>query len=179
VERIVAFRYRGRYPVIGLGALRDLTARLRRYSRLPAAKALVRELEQAAEREQRGQPAHIVDTFSRLSRVTMMRNTELEELVAQWREQSITELSALRRDVLEAIDDRGLRDRVEERFRAARFPFRHDRLIPRITVSGTVPGVSLDPGFRNPREWSLEAKRQLIDGGYELTERELLAHGLS
>jgi predicted acylesterase/phospholipase RssA len=179
VQQIVAFRYQGRYPVIGLGALRDIAARLRRYSRLPAARALMRELEEAAEREARGQPAHIVDTFSRLSRVTMIRNTELEELVAQWREQSIRALSSLRHDVLDlAEDDPALRRRIDERFGRAEFPFRHDRLIERITVAGTVPGISLDPGFRNPREWTVEAKRALIDGGYEMTDRELSAHGV-
>jgi hypothetical protein len=178
VSRIVAFRYQGRYPVIGLGNLTKLASRLRRYSRLPAARAIVRELEEAEEREARGQPAHIVDIFSRLSRVTMIRNTELEELVARWREDSVTELSTLRSDVLALVSDEHLAARIRERFDAARFPFRHDRVVPRITVAGSVRGVSLDPGFRNPAEWTLDAKRELIDGGYALTDRELSVAGV-
>src|SRR5207253_10380825 len=88
VGQIVAFRYRAKYPAVGLGPIKHLARRLRRYSRLPAARALIAELEEAASREERGLPAHALDTFSRLSRVAIMRNTELEELVAQWREQS-------------------------------------------------------------------------------------------
>jgi predicted acylesterase/phospholipase RssA len=177
VQLIVAFRYEGRYPIIGLGPLRDLARKLRRYARLPAARALLRELEEATEREERGQPAHIVDTFSRLSRVTMIRNTELEELVAQWRERSVSELRALRADVRElASADPELAERIDRRFAEASFPFEHDRVVPRITVAGGAGGVSLDPGFRNPRPWREEAKRELIETGYELTEKALLAN---
>ena len=179
VARIVGFRYQGRYPTVGLGPLRHLAARLRRYTRVPAARALVRELEQAAEREARGHPAHIVDTFSRLSRVAILRNTELEEIVADWREQSMRELSELRADVISAAAEQGgpeLAATIDERFAEARFPFRHDRLIPRITVAGTVGETSLEPGFRNPKPWTLEAKKELIRHGYTLTDEQLRVH---
>src|SRR5438067_3604965 len=89
VELIVGFRYEPRYPILGEGMLSAVTQRLRRYARLPAARALHAELEAAIERERRGQPAHIVDTFSRLARVAIIRNTVLEEMVAGWREQSV------------------------------------------------------------------------------------------
>jgi len=65
---------------------------------------------------------------------------------------------------------------VEERFAAARFPFRHDRLVPRITVHAAVGEVSLDPGFRNQKEWTEEVKRTLIRRGYELADHELARH---
>jgi hypothetical protein len=136
------------------------------------------ELEAAAQRERRGQPAHIVDTFSRLARVAIIRNTALEEMMAGWREQSVAELGALRRDVvswLEAVGHAQLAHQVDQRFREARFPFQHDRVIERITVSGTAGRVSLDPGFRRPRPWTRDAKRELIERGYRLTDERLRA----
>jgi predicted acylesterase/phospholipase RssA len=183
VELIVAYKYEGQYPIIGLGAqLRRLASRLRRYSRLPPVRALMRELEGAAEREERGQPAHIVDTFSRLSRVTMIRNTEVEELVARWRDDSVQELARLRTELLELAAREGgpeLAEEVEQSFGRARFPFRHDRHIPRITVSGTVGDVSLEPGFRNPRPWTVESKQVLIDAGFDALDEELRRQGHS
>jgi predicted acylesterase/phospholipase RssA len=181
VGLIVGFRYEARYPDVGLGTLRDLARRFGRYSRLPAARHVVAELRDAAEREERGQPAHIVDTFSRLTRVAIMRNTALEELVADWRDGSVEELRTLRADVARLVEASGLPSdereelaaEIEARFDAARFPFRHDRHVPRITVAGAVAEVSLEPGFRNPRPWTAEEKRHLIENGYALTDREL------
>jgi predicted acylesterase/phospholipase RssA len=79
VELIVGFRYVPRYPVLSAAPLRTALTRLRRYSKLPPARALIDELEEAVEREERGLPAHIADIFSRLGRVSVIRNTELEE----------------------------------------------------------------------------------------------------
>ena len=178
VELIVGFRYLPRYPVLGAGMLRSAAKRLRRYSKLPAARRLVAELDEAVAREERGQPAHIADIFSRLSRVSIIRNTELEEVVAEWRDRSVQELRALQHDVLELVADRPeLASKVEARFGEARFPFRHDRVIPRITVVGEANGASLDPGFRNPKPWTTEQKRELIALGRAATDRELRAHG--
>src|SRR6266511_3967255 len=67
---------------------------------------------------------------------------------------------------------RRLRERLE-RFETARFPFRHYRAIPRITVRGSVEEVSLEPGFRDQRPWTVEAKRELIERGYALADAEL------
>lgn len=186
IEQIVGFRYEPRYPLLGAGVLAGIAERLRRYARLPAARALRAELEAAIEREERGQPAHIVDTFSRLARVAIIRNTALEELVAGWRDDTISELATLRRDVRSLLDGAALpereRDRlaaaIEARFSRARFPFRHDRTIPRITVAGTAGRVSLEPGFRNPKPWTAAAKRELIEDGYRLTHEQLAAHGV-
>ena len=187
VEQIVGFRYEPRYPVLGAGVMSSLAGKLRRYSRLPAARALHAEVEAAIEREKRGQPAHIVDTFSRLSRVSIIRSTALEEIVAGWREQSVEEVASLREDVRRILDEADLEpgererlaDEIDRRFSEARFPFRHDRVIPRITVSGTVGRVSLEPGFRNPRPWTAAAKRELIETGYRLTGEQLRLHGVA
>ena len=182
VELIVGFRYVPRYPVLGAGMLHSVIGRLRRYSRLPAARALIAELEEAVGREERGLPAHIADIFLRLSRVSIIRNTELEERVAEWREQSVRELQALRDDVHALVEVGGsaeLAAAVGERFGRARFPFRHDRVVPRITVVGSADGVSLDPGFRNPKPWTREAKQQLIAFGRDATEAALREHGLA
>ena len=180
VELIVGFRYLPRYPVLGAGALRAAAKRLRRYSKLPAARRLLAELDEAVEREERGLPAHIADIFSRLSRVSIIRNTELEEVVAEWRDRSVEELQSLRHDVLELVaESPELAGRVEARFGEARFPFRHDRVIPRITVVGEANGASLEPGFRNPKPWTVEQKRELIASGRKAADRALRERGLS
>jgi predicted acylesterase/phospholipase RssA len=180
VELIVGFRYVPRYPVIGAGMLRSAAHRLRRYAKLPAARRIVEELDEAIEREERGLPAHIADIFSRLSRVSIIRNTQLEEVVAEWRDRSVTELRSLRDDVLALLAERPeLADAVEARFGEARFPFRHDRVIPRITVVGEANGASLEPGFRNPKPWTLAEKLELIARGREAADRALRAHGYS
>jgi predicted acylesterase/phospholipase RssA len=182
VELIVAFRYVPRYPVLGAGALQAVVARLRRYSRLPAARTLLAELEDAVSREERGLPAHIADIFSRLSRVSIIRNTELEELVADWRDQSVRELQSLRADVCGLVAEQGhpeLSAVVEERFGQSRFPFRHDRAVPRITVVGKPDGLNLDPGFHNPKPWTEETKRALIELGWRSADTALRDHGFA
>ena len=178
VQLIVGFRYVPRYPVLGAGALHAAIARLRRYSRLPAARTLVAELEEAVEREERGLPAHIADIFSRLSRVAIIRNTELEEVVADWRDRSVRELHSLREEVGALVaDDPELAAAVDARFARARFPFRHDRAIPRITVVGSPNGPKLDPGFRNPKPWTVETKRELIALGRDAAAAALREQG--
>jgi predicted acylesterase/phospholipase RssA len=179
VELVAGFRYESSYPIIGAGVLSQVSDRLRRFARLPAARSVHEEIEAAIERERRGQPAHIIDTFSRLSRVAVIRNTALEELAAGWREQSVSELAALRRDVVGRLEREGLSNLAREvngRFGAARFPFRHERLVPRLTVSGTAGELSLEPGFRKPKAWTEDTKRLLIERGYRLTDDRLRAH---
>ncbi len=180
VHLIVGFRYEPRYVVLGVGMLEQLARRLRRYSKLPPARALLAEVEGALERERRGLPGHIADIFSRLARVAIIRNTQLEEVVATWREQSVLELHALRDEVHELVEQAGdaeLAARVAARFEAARFPFAHDRVVPRITASATADDLSLDPGFRNPRPWTLEVKRELQQRGYAAADAALREHG--
>jgi hypothetical protein len=115
-----------------------------------------------------------------------VQNTELEERRADARDDSIRTLARLREDVAQLVAtnvrSRGDRERlaqaVDERFASARFPFRADRLVPRITVSGTAGALSLEAGKRGGNEWPVADKRALIGLGYELTDRELTEHGL-
>lgn len=185
VRQIVAFRYEPRFVELGAGVLATTLARLQRYSRLPVARALVDELREAAEREARGEPAHIVDTFSRLSRVAIIRNTLLEELIASWRDQSVEELRLLRADLGRIVREAALGPRererlqeaIEQRFERARFPFRDDPTITRITVSGSAE-AGLEPGFRRGTSWAAELKRDLIDRGYWLTDAQFREQGV-
>jgi len=162
----------------GLAALRR---RLERFARLPPVKALVAELALAEERASRGEPAHLGDMFARLARVSIMRNTQLEERRAGDRDDEIRELASLREDVVALVRGRDgpLADEVEARFAAARFPFRHDRFVPRITVRASSAGISLDPGFRSARSWPEEDKRRLILRGWALTDAQLREAGLA
>jgi predicted acylesterase/phospholipase RssA len=184
VEAILGFRYLPRYPQFGVAGLVDLRRRLERFRRVPPIRAFIAELGRAEERAAAGEPAHLVDMIVRLMRVSILRNNALEERLATGKDESIRELESLRTDVLmlvrEHVRGAGRRARatkaVEERFAAARFPFRHDRLVPRITVHASVGEVSLDPGFRNQQEWTEEAKRALIARGYDLADRELARH---
>src|SRR5581483_5866964 len=99
--------------------------------------------------------------------------------VADWRDRSVEELRMLREEVLAVVDGRPeLAARVEQCFDQARFPFRHDRAIPRVTVVGAANGLTLDPGFRNPKPWTAEAKRKLIQYGWDGADEALRAHGL-
>jgi predicted acylesterase/phospholipase RssA len=180
VELILAFRYLPRYPKLGAEPLKRLRRRLERVPRVPPVRALLAELREGEERAARGEPAHAVDMLLRLMRTSIVRNSALEEQLADEKDRSIVELESLRADVL-ALVERHLRGRrggqlrgaIEQRFALARFPFRHDRRVPRITVYGSVDGVSLDPGFRTQQDWNVEAKRALIDRGYLLADREL------
>jgi predicted acylesterase/phospholipase RssA len=181
VELILGFRYLPRYPRVGTGALVDLRRRLERFRRVPPVRAFLSELNRAEERAARGEPAHLVDMIVRLMRVSILRNNALEEHFADQKDESIRELESLRQDVLElvaqSVRGSGRRERlvraVDERFAAARFPFRHERLLPRITVHASVGEVSLDPGFRSQKPWTVEAKRALIRRGYDLADAEL------
>ncbi|HEX3806914.1 MAG TPA: patatin-like phospholipase family protein [Gaiellaceae bacterium] len=175
VELIAAFRYLPQYPKLGVGALEPLRRRLRRVGRIAPVRAFLAEIDDAEARAARGEPAHLADTIVRLARVSILRNTRQEERVAALTDQSLRELRSLRHDVLAQIDDPATRAAIAERFASARFPFRHDRLIPRIVVRGNVEGVGLDPGFRTQPRWPDAEKRLLIDRGYELADRELAA----
>jgi predicted acylesterase/phospholipase RssA len=179
VRAIVAFRYVPRYPTIGVGMLERLRLRLERFGRVPPLRAFVAELRAAEERHERGEPGHLAEMILRLARAAIVRNTVLEEQLADEKDQSVRELDRLRRDVDGLLTEEAvrpeLREAVTTRFEAAEFPFRHDRAIPRVMVRGTAEEVSLEPGFREQQPWTKEAKRTLIARGYELADAELVA----
>ena len=175
VELIVAFRYLPQYPKLGVGGLEPLRRRLRRLSRIAFVRVLLEEIDRAEARAERGEPAHLADTIARLARVSILRNMRREERMAEQIDLSLRELRSLRQDVLAEIDDAEKRAVVEKRFSSAQFPFRHDRIVPRIVVRGTVEGAGLEPGIRTQPHWSDAEKRSLIERGYELADRELSA----
>jgi predicted acylesterase/phospholipase RssA len=187
VELIVAFRYLARYAPLDGTPLATIRRRLSRFGRVPPVKALIEELRVAEEREARGEPAHLLDMITRLMRVVVLRNTLLEERAADEKDASIEALASLRADVeallREHVSDAAERERlsrlVAERFAAARFPFRHDRLVPRVTVRAAVGDVSLEPRYRTPQTWTEEDKEALFRRGWELTDAELVAAGLA
>jgi predicted acylesterase/phospholipase RssA len=171
VEQIVAFRYIPSYPRMTAAGLAALRRRLERFGRVPPVRGFVSELRRAEERAERGEPAHLADTIVRLARVSIVRNTELEERYADEKDASIRELAALREDVVRLAGRRGRE--IERRFDAARFPFGGARVVPRIVVRGSSAGISLDPGFRTQRPWTEDDKRRLVVRGYELTDEAL------
>ena len=89
-------------------------------------------------------------------------------------------VDVLRRSLGARVEARGPLDLgalLDGRFADARFPFRHDRLVPRITVLGTVGDVSLEAGRRARTHWPEADKRALLQRGYDLADRELSANG--
>jgi predicted acylesterase/phospholipase RssA len=185
VQTIVAFRYMPKYPQLGAAGLQTLRKRLSRFERVPPIRAFIGELRDAEERDRRGEPAHLGEMIVRLNRAAIMRNMLLEEESADARDSSLREFDALREDVLALVrdhvarSDRGRLTRaVEERFEAAFFPFRRGHAVRRITVRGSVGEVSLEPGFRRQRPWTVDEKRSIVARGYELADRELRAAGV-
>ncbi len=176
VAAIASFRYVPRYPRLGAEPIERLRRRLRRFRAVPPIKAFDLELEQAEERVRRGEPGHLPEMIVRLMRVAISRNTLLEERQADERDSSVRELARLRADVLELVRAEAgdaAAAAVEQRFAASRFPFRHDRELPRVTVRATAGNESLDPGFRTQQPWTERSKRALIERGYRLTDEAL------
>src|SRR5919198_458338 len=174
VETIVAFRYLPRYPRMGAAPIEYLRRRLERFGRVPPIRALVGELREAEARAERGEPAHLVEMIARLMRVSILRNSVLEERIADATDESIRELESLRRDVIALAGRRSkLARAIDERFADAQFPFRHERRVPRITVHASVDEIRLEPGFRTQKPWSEDEKRALIRRGYDLTDAQL------
>ncbi|HEX6700552.1 MAG TPA: patatin-like phospholipase family protein [Gaiellaceae bacterium] len=186
VRQIVAFCYIPQYPTIGTSALVRLRERLSRFGRVPPIRAFIEELREAEARDARGEPGHLAEMILRLTRAAIVRNTVIEERLAAEKDQSIHELARLQRDMRELVTRRvrGRRERarflaeLDDVFGAARFPFRHERAIPRITVRASITDVSLDAGRRDQPEWTEEAKRALIRRGYELADTELAKAGV-
>ena len=187
VETIVSFRYEPRLRGVGGLDYDAIRRKLNRFRHFAPVKALIAEFDRAEERERVGEPAHLVDMIARLSRLAIARNTAIEEIMADDKDQSIRELEALREDIRRIATEhvrtprrrRQLEAEIETRFAAASFPFRHDRLIPRITVSGSVADVSLDPGLRAQKPWTVEDKHALIQRGYDLADAEFRAAGVA
>jgi predicted acylesterase/phospholipase RssA len=184
VQEIVGFRYVSRIPRSSPENLQRLRRRLEPFRAVLPVRALIGEVRAAEERQARGEPPHLADMILRLMRVTVARNTELEARSAAEKDASVRELAALRGGVLDIVrrnaapwKRRAALTAVEERFASARFPFRHDRALPLTIVRGDPADKGLDPSFRAGLEWPVEAKRGLIDLGYEATDQALRGDG--
>jgi predicted acylesterase/phospholipase RssA len=180
VREIVGFRYISRTTHGPRENLSRLRRRLEPFRAVPPVRALIGELRVAEEREERGEPPHLADMMVRLMRVTVARNTELEVRSAHERDASLRALEALREDVVATVRRNALPWRrraavreVETRFADAGFPFRSDRALPVTIVRGDPGELSLDASFRPGLEWPVEAKRALIQRGYEQTDSAL------
>jgi predicted acylesterase/phospholipase RssA len=184
VDLIVSFRYLPSYPRLSAAWLATLRRRLDRFPKIPPVKALIAELKEAEEREIRGEPAHWGDMIVRLMRVAVQQNTLLEERAARDKDEALVQLAALREDVARIVRREGGRRgeriarAVDARFAEAAFPFLGDRLIPRIAVVGSAGDISLETSLRRPRPWTEEAKRALIERGYDLLDEALPARRL-
>jgi len=182
VGTIVAFRYLPTYPRFDVAALARLKRRLRPFSRVPPVRALIAELEEAEARDRRGEPAHYIDMITRLMRLSVLRGTSLEERHADETDQSIHEYERLARDLPALVRSYGgsetLAQEIDRRLADADFPFKRERAIPRITVRAGAEGVALEARIRRGAEWTIDAKRALIERGYELTDAELTAAGI-
>ena len=180
VRAIVGFRYLAQYPAATTDNLVRLRNRLERFRAVPPVRALIGELERAEARQARGEPPHLADMVARLTRVAISRNTTLEERSAAEKDRSVHELRDLRRDVIElAVRNalpgrrRRVRAELERRFAAARFPFRHDRVLPTLLVRAEAGPISLDSSFKAGLEWRDDTKRALILRGHALADEAL------
>jgi hypothetical protein len=115
--------------------------------------------------------------ITRLMRLSVLRGTALEERIADEADQSIRELERLRHDLDALVHEHGgtdeLAQAIDERVAAAAFPFRRERALPRITVRAGAEGAALEASIRRGAEWTEDAKRALIQRGYDLTDAEL------
>ena len=186
VRLIVGFRHVPRYPSPSADQLARIRRRLEPFRAVPPVRALIAELAEAEERHARGEPAHLPEMIVRLMRIAIARNTALEERFAAERDQSLSELAALRRDVATIAGRhappwrrRRARALIDARFTSASFPFAHDRSLPTLIVRGSAGEHNLEPGFRPGLEWPREVKREIIDHGRVLLDAELHAHGIS
>jgi hypothetical protein len=139
-------------------------------------RAIIGELLEAEARQERGEPAHLAEMIVRLMRISIARNTALEERSSAERAASVLEMDALRRDMVEIARRHALPGRrrravaeVEARFTAASFPFRHNRALPTTIVRADAGDHSLDPTFKTGLSWPEETKRAIIERGYRLT----------
>jgi predicted acylesterase/phospholipase RssA len=177
VREIVGFQYVPQPTRVTGENLARLRRRLEPFRAVPPVRALLGEVRAAEERQQRGEPGHLAEMIGRLMRVTVARNTTLEVRAAEAKDASVRELEALRADLVESARrnaapwrrTRAVKE-VEERFAAARFPFRHDRALPLTIVRGSAGELALDASFRAGLEWPEETKRALIDRGRALAD---------
>jgi len=144
------------------------------------ARSVTAELRDAIERQERGEPMHLVDTISRLSHIAIYRNSDLEVQLADERDRSLLALEAVQARMRAAIEAsaRGRRRAellraLDESFAAADFPFSHSRVVPRLVVDLATPDGTRLEITRRPGSWSDGAKLALVEHGRTVTEKAL------
>ena len=179
VNLVVGFRHIPRYQRVAVEPLVRLRRRLQRFRAVPPVRALIAQLDEAEARYSRGEPVHLGDMVIRLMRVTIQRNTALEERLAAERDAACRELEELRIDLVRLAREHarpGRRSRaaraVEERFGRTKLP----RTVPTIVVRGSAGADSLEQGFRESPEWTEHAKRSIIQRGWQAADAELRAY---
>jgi HSP20 family protein len=175
VETIVAFRYLPRYPRMGTAPIEYLRRRLERFGRVPPIRALLGELRDAEARAERGEPAHLVEMIARLMRVSILRNSVLEERIADATDASIRELEALRREIDQAFSEAGLRPPGRRRQHAF-LPGRAARQYPLVNIydDGTNYYVeALAPGIDSEQVEIHAVSRGLTISGEKLGLQEV------
>ena len=111
VQRIVGCRYRASASGFAGRGLNSLHSRISRLARIRVARGVEVELREAIERQERGEPMHLVDTIARLSHIAVYRNSDLEVQLADERDRS-----------LQALHDVRERMRDCDRFLQSRWP---------------------------------------------------------
>jgi predicted acylesterase/phospholipase RssA len=179
VELVVAFRHVPRYAHLGAEPLVRLRSRLQRFRAVPPIRSLIAQLDEAEAREARGEPVHFGDMLIRLMRVSIQRNTALEERLASERDAVCRELESLREDLVQLAREHarpGRRDRaaraVEQRFARSPLP----RSVPQILVRSSGGRDSLELGIRGSSPWTEHAKRALTARGWNAADAELRAY---
>jgi predicted acylesterase/phospholipase RssA len=184
VESIVGCRYRASPAGFTGRGLHSLHERMSRLGRIRLARGVTAELRDAIERQERGEPMHLIDTIARLSHIAVYRNSDLEVQLADERDRSLLALAGMRTQMHAAIESstRGRRRTellraLDDAFATADFPFAHSRVVPRLVVDLVTPdGTQLDV-TRRPGTWKEEAKRALAAHGRKATEDALAAWG--
>lgn len=180
VQRIVGCRYRASASGFTGRGLHALHQRLSRLARVRVARGVTAELREAIERNERGEPMHLMDTIARLSHIAVYRNSDLEVQLADERDRSIRVVHEVRESLRRTIESsaRGrqrteLLGALDEAFASAAFPFARSRAVPRLVVDVSTPeGIHLDFPRRRV-SWSDEDKLALAAHGRRLTEEAL------
>jgi predicted acylesterase/phospholipase RssA len=179
-ETIVGCRYCPSPEGFTGRALQSWHERMSRLARIRVARVVTAELRDAMERQERGEPMHLVDTIARLSHIAVYRNSELEVQLADERDRSLRTLDGVRLQMRAAIESstRGRRRTellraLEECFATADFPFTHSRMVPRLVVDVATPDGTRLEITRRPGTWSDDAKLALAAHGRAVTEKAL------
>ena len=181
VQRIVGGRYRASAAGFAGSGLHSWHHRMSRLARVRVAREVTAELRDAIERQERGEPMHLIDTISRLSHIAVYRNSDLEVQLADERDRSLQAVHDVREQ--HAGHDRVLEPRPPARpscsprsTRRSPRPTSRSRPQPRRPTARRRSRHTRERPPRHhppPGTWSDEDKLALVDHGRRLTEEAL------